>query len=93
VGGGQVTNFALPRFEHLSQHRRALLGLGVALEELLREGLAEAFVRGTALYWLARVRFDDQPLENTAVQARAALGYACEKEIRDKGISLPRENA
>jgi len=51
----------------------ALLGLGVVLDELLQEGLPESLVRGTALYWLARIRFNYQPLGITAPQARAAL--------------------
>src|SRR5918992_455438 len=51
----------------------ALLGLGVVLDELLQEGLPEGPVRGMALYCLARIRFNYQPLEITAEQARAGL--------------------
>jgi len=58
----------------------ALLGLGVMLHQLLQEGLPEGIVRGAALYWLARIRFDYQPLGITAGQA-----YAAAEEYRRSG--------
>jgi hypothetical protein len=51
----------------------ALSALGVALEELLTAGLPLGIVRGSALYYLARIRYDFQPLSVTVLQAREAL--------------------
>jgi tetratricopeptide (TPR) repeat protein len=50
-----------------------LLALGVALEELLQEGLPSGVGRGTALYRLAAIRYRHQSLELTTAQVRAAL--------------------
>ncbi|MGH8573557.1 MAG: hypothetical protein ACREX8_13435 [Gammaproteobacteria bacterium] len=68
----------------------ALLGLGVVLDELLQEGLPEGLVRGTALYWLARIRFDYRPLGITAAQARAAL-EEYQRSGDDRFIAMSQE--
>jgi tetratricopeptide (TPR) repeat protein len=50
-----------------------LLALGVTLDELQGSGLLAAWVRGSVLYYLANIRYNYQPRNVTADQARDAL--------------------
>jgi hypothetical protein len=67
-----------------------LPALGVVLEELLIAGLPSGIVRGSALYHLARIRYDYQPRKVTIRQAREALAEFKRAGI-DWGISSANE--
>ena len=55
---------------------KELLGLGVVLDELRTAGVPDGVVRSSVLYYLAKIRYDYQPRNITASQAREAIAEA-----------------